>query len=184
MDGILKALGGNDIVPGSAVDIYWSWLTIGLSVFIALGYATIAYNRYFQKKLARTEACAAAGRRLWMITIFSVICGSFFYLYDMPWAIWRLYDCVLLFLLYSTWSFAIRMRGVSLVDERLSQMSTLEESARRYREMAELLPQMVWTSRESGEIDFSNQRWAEFVGDGRTWLESIHEDDRVRVEAW
>jgi PAS domain S-box-containing protein len=184
MDFILRHLSGNDVVPGSASDVYWSWLTITLSVFIALGYATIASNRYFQKKLARTEACASAARRLWMITGFSLACGSFFYLYDMPWAIWRVYDCVLLFLLYSTWSYAARMRGLSLVDERLSQISTLEESARRYREMAEQLPQMVWTARDSGAIDFSNQRWAEFVGDGRTWLEAIHEDDRVRVEAW
>ncbi|HEV8290319.1 MAG TPA: PAS domain-containing sensor histidine kinase [Tepidisphaeraceae bacterium] len=184
MDGLFKWLGGNDVVPGSALDVYWSWLTIALSIFIALGCATIAYNRYFQKKLARTAQCASATRRLWMITIFSIICGSFFYWYDMPWAIWRLYDCVLLFLLYTTWSYAIRMRGLSLVDERLSQLSTLEESARRYREMAELLPQMVWTAREGGEIDFANQRWAEYVGDGRTWLDAIHPDERVRVEGW
>ena len=184
MDGILKYLGGNDTVPGSALDVYWGWLTITLSVFIALGYATIAYNRYFQKKLARTEQVASAGRRLWSITILSVLCGTFFYLYDMPWAIWRVYDCVLLFLLYSTWSYAIRMRGMSLVEERLSQLSALEAQARRYREMAELLPQMVWTARDKGDIDFSNQRWTEFVGDGRTWLEAIHPDDRARVEFW
>ncbi|HEV8377978.1 MAG TPA: hypothetical protein VGP99_03945, partial [Tepidisphaeraceae bacterium] len=66
MDGLFKWLGGHDIVPGSALDVYWSWLTIALSIFIALGYATIAYNRYFQKKLARTAQCAAASRRLWM----------------------------------------------------------------------------------------------------------------------
>jgi signal transduction histidine kinase len=184
MDVILKHLSGNDVVPGSALDVYWSWLTITLSIFVAIGYATIAYNRYFQKKLARTEQVASAGRRLWLITGVSILCGSFFYLYDMPWAMWRVYDCILLVLLYTTWSYALRMRGLSLVDERLAQFSTLEESARRYREMAELLPQMVWTARDSGAIDFSNQRWAEFVGDGRTWLESIHEDDRIRVEAW
>ena len=184
MNGILKYLGGNDVVPGSALEVYWSWLTITLSVFIALGYATIAYNRYFQKKLARTEQVAAAGRRLWSITIFSMICGTFFYLYDMPWAMWRVYDCVLLVLLCTTWAYAIRMRGMSLLEERLSQLSALEEQARRYREMAELLPQMVWTARDKGDIDFSNQRWAEFVGDGRTWVEAIHPDDRARVEFW
>lgn len=184
MDAILKYLAGNDLVPGSALDVYWSWLTITLSVFVALGYTTIAYNRYFQKKLARTEQVASAGRRLWSITIISFVCGTFFYFYDMPWAIWRVYDCVLVFLLYSTWSYAIRMRGMSLLEERLSQLSGLEEQARRYREMAELLPQMVWTARDKGDIDFSNQRWAEFSGDGRTWLEAIHPDDRTRVEFW
>jgi PAS domain S-box-containing protein len=184
MDAVFKYLGGHDVVPGSAMDIYWSWLTIALSVFVALGYAAIAYNRYFQSKLARTAQCAAAARRLWLITLFCGLCGSFFYWYDMPWPIWRLYDCVLLFLLYSTWAYAIRMRGLSLVDERLSQLGTLEETARRYREMAEFLPQMVWTARENGEIDFSNQRWAEYVGDGRTWIEAIHPEDRLRIEGW
>jgi PAS domain S-box-containing protein len=97
---------------------------------------------------------------------------------------WRVYDCVLLFVLYSTWSYAIRMRSMSLLEARLSQLSGLEEQARRYREMAELLPQMVWTARDKGDIDFSNQRWAEFAGDGRTWLEAIHPDDRARVDYW
>jgi PAS domain S-box-containing protein len=184
MDALFKWLNEHDVVPGSAIDVYWSWLTITLSVFIAIGYAAIAYNRYFQSKLSRKAQCAAAARRLWIITACSIICGATFYWYDMAWPIWRIYDCVLLFLLVGTWAYAIRMRGLSLVDERLSQIGVLEESARRYREMAELLPQMVWTARESGEVDFSNQRWAEYVGDGRTWLDAIHPDDRMRVETW
>jgi len=184
MDGILKYMGGYDLVPGSAVDVYWSWVTITLSVFIALGYGAIAYNRYFQMKLARTEQAAAASRRLWFVTILSVVCGTFFYVFDMSWVMWRLYDCVLLFVLYSTWSYALRMRSMSLLEARLGQLSGLEEQARRYREMAELLPQMVWTARDKGDIDFSNQRWAEFVGDGRTWVEAIHPDDRAAVEYW
>ena len=184
MDSFLRWFSGHDVVPGSALDVYWSWLTITLSVFIAIGYATIAYNLYFQRKLARSGKSPSAARRLAMITLFSILCGSFFFWYDMPWPIWRLYDCVLLFLLYSTWAYALRMRGLSLLDDRLSQINSLEESARRYRDMAELLPQMVWTARDDGQVDFSNQRWAEFVGDGRTWLESIHPDDRLRVEGW
>jgi PAS domain S-box-containing protein len=76
------------------------------------------------------------------------------------------------------------MRGVGLVDERLLQMGALEESAKRYGEIAELLPQMVWTAREDGHIDFSNQRWLEYVGDGRTWLDALHPQDRQRVEKW
>jgi len=184
MDGILKYMSGNDVVPGSALDVYWSWVTITLSVFIALGYGAIAYNRYFQMKLARPEQAAAAARRLWFVTILSVVCGTFFYVFDMSWVMWRVYDCVLLFVLYSTWSYALRMRSMSLLEARLSQLSGLEEQARRYREMAELLPQMVWTARDKGDIDFSNQRWAEFVGDGRNWVEAIHPDDRARVEYW
>src|SRR5947209_8119830 len=184
MDALLKFLGGHDYVPGSTADIYWSFLTIALSFGIAVGYAAIGYNRYFQSKLDRTAQCAAASRRLLIITLASILCGATFYWYDMPWPIWRIYDCVLLLLLYSTWSYAIRMRGVALVDERLSQLGALEESAKRYGEIAELLPQMVWSARQDGQIDFSNQRWLEYVGDGRTWLDALHREDRQRVETW
>jgi PAS domain S-box-containing protein len=184
MDALLKFLSGHDNVPGSTADIYWSILTIALSFGVAVGYAAIGYNRYFHSKLARTAQCASASRRLLIITLASIICGGTFFWYDMPWPIWRIYDFVLLLLLYSTWSYAIRMRGLSLVDERLSQVMALEESAKRYSEIAEYLPQMVWTARESGNIDFCNHRWLEYVGDGRTWLDALHPDDRSRVEAW
>ncbi len=180
MDALLRY----DSVPGSTSDIYWSFLTVLLSFGIAIGYAAIAYNRYFHLKLAHKTESAAASRRLLIITFCSMVCGTTFYWFAMPWLIWRLYDCILLFLLYSTWSYAIRMRGVGLVDERLSQMGALEESAKRYGEIAELLPQMVWTAREDGHMDFSNQRWLEYVGDGRTWLDALHPQDRQRVESW
>src|SRR3989440_5400649 len=180
----MEALLKDYSVPGSTSDIYWSFLTVILSFGIAIGYAAIAYNRYFHLKLAHKTECAAASRRLMIITFCSMVCGATFYWFAMPWIIWRLYDCILLFLLYSTWSYAIRMRGVGLVDERLSQMGALEESAKRYGEIAELLPQMVWTAREDGHVNFSNQRWLEYVGDGRTWLDALHSRDRQRVEAW
>jgi PAS domain S-box-containing protein len=182
MDELLKWLSGKDYTPGSAGDVYWAYFTIGLSILIAIGYGVIAFKRHFQAKLGAQSA--AAKRRLQIITVCSIACGAAFFFYDMPWPIWRVYDAALLVLLYLTWSYALRMRGVGLVDERLSQLGVLEESARRYREIAEFLPQMVWTAKETGEIDFSNQRWTDYVGDGKTWLEAIHPDDLVRVEGW
>jgi PAS domain S-box-containing protein len=184
MDDLLKWLSGTDYVPGSARDVYWSYVTIALSVLIAIGYGVIAFNRYFQAKMLGKAGTAAAKRRLLIITICSIVCGMAFYFYDMPWPIWRVYDGVLLVLLCMTWWFAIKMRGVGLVDDRLSQMAALEQSVQRYREIAEYLPQMVWTAKESGEIDFSNKKWIEFVGVEKTWLDAIHPEDLHRVEAW
>ncbi len=180
MDALLRY----NSIPGSTSEIYWSFLTVALSFGVAIGYAAIAYNRYFHLKLANKAQSAAASRRLLIVIFCSMVCGATFYWFDMPWLIWRIYDGILLFLLYSTWSYAIRMRGVGLVDERLSQLGALEESAKRYGEIAQLLPQMVWTAREDGHIDFANQRWLEYVGDGRTWLDALHPQDRQRVETW
>ena len=63
-----------------------------------------------------------------------------------------------------TWSFVLRMRGVSLVDQRLAEIDELEARAERYREIAQLLPHVVWTATTDGRIDFSNQRWFDYSG--------------------
>ena len=35
---------------------------------------------------------------------------------------------------------------------------------------------MVWTATYDGRVDFSNQRWHEYAGYDRTWLEALHPD--------
>jgi signal transduction histidine kinase len=80
------------------------------------------------------------------------------------------------------------MRGWSLVDERLAQVEELEKSATKYREIAELLPHIVWTATADGMVDFSNQRWRDYVGDSSaqtriTWIDAVHPDDRAKVLA-
>src|SRR3954469_25642955 len=75
------------------------------------------------------------------------------------------------------------MRGLGLVDERLAQVAELERAATRYREIAELLPHMVWTATAHGVVDFSNQAWRDYVGGAgdRTWLDAVYPDERYRV---
>src|SRR6185503_16446484 len=91
-------------------------------------------------------------------------------------------DVCLLVFAWSTWSFVWRMRGLGLVDERLAQVAELERAATRYREIAELLPHMVWTATAHGVVDFSNQAWHDYVGStDRTWLDAVHPDERYRV---
>ena len=171
-------------MPGSRWELGWAGVTIALSLVIAAGYAVIAVNRHFQAKLARVQESKAAFGRLRNIVLGSAACGTFAYAADMSWVGWRLYDLVLLGLAYHTWSFAWRMRGLGLVAERLAQAEEFERTAMRYRGIAELMPEILWTATAQGGVDFSNQRWAEFAGEGATWLEAVHPDERQGVLEW
>jgi PAS domain S-box-containing protein len=163
----------------------WPWVTISLSVIMIAGYGVIAFNWYFQWKLARHTDAHAALVRLRNICLASVVCSYVFFATDMPWIIWRLYDVTLLGLALYTWSFCLRMHGLKLVDERLAQVQQLEQSAERYREIAELLPHMVWTADADGQVDFSNDRWRAYAGENRSWLEAIHpEEQRDAIAHW
>jgi PAS domain S-box-containing protein len=162
-------------------DARWAWVTVTLSALLGLGYCLIAFNWYFQSRLARSGEATKTLARLRNLCIICGLCGYLFYVLESRWAVWRMYDAVLLVLNIHTWWFVSRMRGMSLVDERLAQVDELEKSAARYREIAELLPHMVWTAGNDGKIDFGNQRWSEFVGDNRTWLDALHPDDRAQA---
>ncbi len=67
----------------------------------------------------------------------------------------------------------------------------LRESERRYRALADSMPQIVWAARPDGHLDYFNRRWYEFSGfpegesgDG-SWVPILHPDDVERcLEAW
>jgi PAS domain S-box-containing protein len=66
-----------------------------------------------------------------------------------------------------------------------------ERSRRRYRNLAESIPQIVWTSVPDGAIDYLNQRFGAFTGlraDGALgwgWTAAVHEDDvPALLERW
>jgi PAS domain S-box-containing protein len=171
-------------MPGLEPDLRWAWLTLTLSLLVAVGYVAIAFNWYFQNKVAGRHVSRAAVRRLSSIVLCCGAFGLWFFVTDMSWPAWRVYDFVLLLLACHTWWFAARMRGVGLVNERLAQLDELENSANRYREIAELLPHIIWTATGEGRVDFSNRRWTDYAGDESTWLASIHPDERSHVTAW
>ncbi len=67
----------------------------------------------------------------------------------------------------------------------------LRESERRYRALADSMPQIVWSARPDGCLDYYNRRWYEFsgfpegeIGD-ESWLPILHPDDAQRcLDAW
>jgi PAS domain S-box-containing protein len=74
---------------------------------------------------------------------------------------------------------------------RHNQMQALRDSESRFRQLAESLPQLVWTCEPDGSCDYLSQQWIEFTGRasaeqlGRTWIDQVHPDDREAVaQAW
>ena len=65
----------------------------------------------------------------------------------------------------------------------------LLESERRFRFLADHLPQIVWTANPDGYLDYYNERWYEFTGlprgeggDG-SWKPILHPEDQERCDA-
>jgi PAS domain S-box-containing protein len=63
-----------------------------------------------------------------------------------------------------------------------------EVEARRYRELADSMPQMVWRSAADGTVDYVNTRWIEFTGASPSQGEMqgiVHPDERDEtIERW
>ena len=50
------------------------------------------------------------------------------------------------------------------ITERLRSEENLRDSARRFRLLAEAIPQHVWSLLPDGSLDYCNQRWVEYTG--------------------
>ena len=76
--------------------------------------------------------------------------------------------------------------------ERELQIAELRLMAeRRYVNLAEAIPQIVWTADAGGEIRYANRRWVEYTGIESArirnggWTRAIHaEDTETTIEAW
>jgi PAS domain S-box-containing protein len=77
------------------------------------------------------------------------------------------------------------------VTAQVEASAALAESERRFRTLAETVPQIIWSSDGSGQHDYFSSRWYEFTGqdpaapDNDIWKKLVHPDDRERVfDAW
>src|SRR5579884_1643201 len=67
--------------------------------------------------------------------------------------------------------------------------AALIESEAQFRQLADAMPQMVWTARPDGQVDYYNQRWYEFTGFSvnadSNWEDIVHPEDLQRTrETW
>ncbi|GEM_PF-706230 len=75
--------------------------------------------------------------------------------------------------------------------ERQRAEHALLESEAKFRQLADSMPQMVWTARPDGSLDYYNERWYEFTGASRggfsenSWKPFLHPDDAgAAAGAW
>lgn len=75
--------------------------------------------------------------------------------------------------------------------ERKRAETALLASERRFRQLADAMPALVWTARPDGYVDYYNERWYEFTGFSRdrfgneSWEPVLHPDDLQKThEAW
>ncbi len=79
---------------------------------------------------------------------------------------------------------------IDITEQRLAA-EALAESERRFRTLADTMPQMVWSTLPDGYHDYYNARWYEFTGvpagstDGEGWNNMFHPEDQERAwETW
>ncbi|MDQ5853490.1 MAG: PAS domain S-box protein, partial [Chloroflexota bacterium] len=79
----------------------------------------------------------------------------------------------------------LRMAAVTLdITERRRGEEALRESAERFRAIADLVPDLLWSNDPRGWTEWYNKRWLEYTGQtmeeaqGYGWLDVIHPDDR------
>ncbi len=68
-------------------------------------------------------------------------------------------------------------------------IAALHLSERRFRTLADAVPNFIWINNAHGEADYLNSRWQEFTGTqletqkGQSWVETTHPDDLEAVTA-
>jgi len=76
------------------------------------------------------------------------------------------------------------------VTEQVVARKLLEKSETNFRMLADLSPQIIWTARSDGYLDYYNQRWYEFTGfeesyGDQSWTPILHPDDvQISINTW
>lgn len=74
------------------------------------------------------------------------------------------------------------------ITDRIRATAEIAASERKFRAIADAMPQMVWSTLPDGHHDYYNQRWYDYTGvpegstDGDGWADMFHPDDQER--AW
>ncbi|MEA2467387.1 MAG: hypothetical protein QOJ57_1513, partial [Thermoleophilaceae bacterium] len=80
---------------------------------------------------------------------------------------------------------------VAVAAERMRAEDSLRESGERFRELADNVPVMLWTTDHAGRVTFVNESWLRFTGTtleeevGESWTLGVHPDDAdTMITTW
>jgi PAS domain S-box-containing protein len=82
-----------------------------------------------------------------------------------------------------------RLRQTEAREQALRIAELQVANQRRYQNLAEAIPQIVWTATPAGAASYFNRRWVDLTGVacegavGWTWLDALHPDDAARCAA-
>ncbi|WP_437940633.1 PAS domain S-box protein [Sorangium sp. So ce341] len=77
------------------------------------------------------------------------------------------------------------------ITERKQVDDMVRKSEAKFRTLADAMPQIAWTARPDGSVDYYNRRWYEICGvsegevTGDSWVSFVHPDDRpMCTDSW
>ena len=74
--------------------------------------------------------------------------------------------------------------SLRLRQQNRQTLQALQESEARFRQLADSMPQLVWTAQPDGRVDYYNRRLSLFASEGQ-WTPGIYVEDRPRtIEGW
>ncbi|HMZ59278.1 MAG TPA: PAS domain-containing protein, partial [Leptospiraceae bacterium] len=80
----------------------------------------------------------------------------------------------------------IKGLAVDITERKIAEQSLLEEK-KKWHNLLESLPELIWTADPSGNWDFLSSQWVGYTGvsekdqTGYGWLNQVFEEDRNRV---
>ena len=98
----------HDLIHCMRHDVFWIAVTVALDLAVVVGYMIIAAHWRSSEKASGENPAKIPLRRLKNIFVFCGVCGYLFIPIKMIWPAWRLYDLILVVLVYNTWRFALR----------------------------------------------------------------------------
>jgi PAS domain S-box-containing protein len=174
-------------------------LSLGLAIAISLAALLLAFGARREKQASRRKLLSALimGSAI-PVMHYTGMWAVRFYACDTPFSSGNTVRMTSLSIVaVSVTSFLVMMLAIATaylnrtLTSRKAVLNAARDSEARFHELAESIPQIVWTATAEGAVDYCNRRWYELTGFseeqtmGLGWANALHPDDRpVVAQSW